>query len=242
MKQQWILPQVTFTFTQGLPDTELLLIAGGRPPAGEWLKQVCAGREVWCVDKGIDSCWRQEIRPQRMIGDGDSALKDSWQWGASLGIPVEKHPVEKDLTDLQLALQRAGEVHENLQVLLTGVWGGRFDHAFANLYSLLGSKQWGVKQGCAADEQEVLLLLEGPNQVSFQTKELPAAISLLPMSSSCTGVSIGGTHWPLQEVILEQALPYAISNCTDSVAQKVQVKVNTGWLGVYLCWDEKSIC
>lgn len=236
------LPQVSFSFNEPIPEKQLILAAGGREPQGEWLTKACAQRDIWCVDRGIDSCWKNQILPKRMIGDGDSASSEGWQWGRTLGIPIEEHPKEKNLTDLQLALNRAGDIHPRAAVILTGVWGGRFDHAFSNIYTLLGSTAWGIQRACAADEKEVLLLLKGKEEVAIKAEPLPSLISLLPLSESCTGVSIEGVHWPLHQVILSQGLPYAVSNRPSGQKDEINVSVETGWLGVYLCWDEKSIC
>ena len=50
-----------------------LLVVGGRAPEAAWLREAAKGREVWAVDHGLDACLAAGIRPQRLIGDGDSA-------------------------------------------------------------------------------------------------------------------------------------------------------------------------
>lgn len=229
------LPQLKASFLQPIPSAQVLLVAGGRPPASTWLQKAACGREIWCADRGIEACQQAGIRPLRLIGDGDSASRGAWDWGESLGIQVDRFSPQKDLTDTQLALQKIGGAHPNALILMTGVWGGRFDHAFSNIFSLAGACRQGSR-GCAADENEVLLLLNGSDEVVVDTHSRPAAISLLPLSPVCRGVSISGVHWPLDQVVLKSALPYAISNELSPTGHSFKAAVETGCLGVYLQW------
>ena len=230
------LPQLKASFFSPLPSAQVLLVAGGRPPASTWLQKAAINREVWCADRGIDACHEAGIRPLRLIGDGDSASSEAWAWGESLGIQIDRFSPQKDLTDTQLALQKIGSCHPQSPILMTGVWGGRFDHAFSNIFSLAGACRQGSR-GCAADENEVLLLLNGPDKVVIDTDSRPAVISLLPLSPICRGVSISGVHWPLDRVVLESSLPYAISNELSLTGHSFTVSVETGCLGVYLQWQ-----
>lgn len=233
------LPQLECAFPGPAPERQVLLAAGGRAPQPAWLKAAAAGRAVWCVDHGIDCCQSSRIIPERVIGDGDSASSSGWDWGRQLGVPTEVHPAEKNLTDLQLALQRAGTVYDQAAILVTGVWGGRFDHAFSNVFSLTGCAAWGISRCLAADQSEVLVLLQGKDSVRLTWREAPEVISLLPLAGVCNGVSIQGVHWPLDRVELLSTLPYAVSN--RPAAETVSVALTSGSLGVYLCWQSAHL-
>jgi thiamine pyrophosphokinase len=237
MNNLLVLPQLRCSFEKELPESKVLLVAGGRKPNSEWLVQAATQSTVWCVDSGIDSCQASQVIPQRLIGDGDSATSQGWAWATGLGIPVDTYSPEKNLTDLQLALQTVGQVYGQATVVVTGVWGGRFDHAFSNIYSLKGCEEFGVRGCCAADEKEVLILLKGKDSVCIETAAAPQVISLLPLSSHCSGVCIDGVHWPLADVTLQDTLPYAISNRPTEVGTEIKVAIETGWLGIYLCWE-----
>lgn len=241
MSNLLILPQLRCHFEKKLPDSQVLLVAGGRPPESEWLIQAADHFSVWCVDSGIDSCQASNVIPERLIGDGDSATLRGWAWGNALGIPVEVYPPEKNLTDLQLALQKVGLLHEQALVVVTGVWGGRFDHTFSNIYSLKGCEDFGVRGLCAADEAEVLILLKGKDSVRIETVTCPEVVSLLPLSRECSGVCIDGVHWPLNNVELHDTLPYAVSNRPHESGTEITVDIEKGWLGIYLCWDQKGL-
>jgi thiamine pyrophosphokinase len=241
MKNQLELPQLRCFFEKELPDSQVLLVAGGRKPASKWLVEAAAQFPVWCVDSGIDICYANNVIPARLIGDGDSATSQGWAWGNRLRIPVEVYPPEKNLTDLQLALQTVGLVYGEATIVVTGVWGGRFDHAFSNIYSLKGCEDFGIRGCCAADEKEVLILLKGKDSVRIETVTRPEVVSLLPLSTECSGIFIDGVHWPLADVELCDTLPYAVSNRPNETGTEITVAIEAGWLGIYLCWDEKSL-
>ncbi|MBP2649855.1 MAG: thiamine pyrophosphokinase [Firmicutes bacterium] len=240
MSNRLALPQVEFFFSEKIPTDQLLFVAGGRPPAEEWLAQAAKLFPVWGIDRGVDSCRSASVKPVQVIGDGDSASTDGWRWVKTLGIPVEIHPPEKDLTDLQLSLKRAGQQYNQATVIVTGVWGGRFDHLFSNIYSLLGGEAFGLTTCCAADDKEVLVLLRGPKSLNIHPKLRPTIVSLLPLSP-CTGVSIDGVRWPLSGVDLTMELPYAISNRPLPEKDSLSVTIDEGCLGVYLCFDEHKV-
>lgn len=216
---------------------KILLIAGGRSPATVWLQKIAAGRIVYCADHGLDSCLHAGVKPNYILGDGDSANSANWSWAKSAGIPFAQFPTDKDLTDTQLALRLIAEHYPHAEIILTGAWGGRFDHLFSSVFSLSRMADKDVNL-CVADEKETLIYLKNAD-VSFKCMEIPLSISLLPLSNTCSGVSINGVKWPLDEVTLLQDNPYAVSNVLHSANEfAVKVKVKEGLLGVYFCWQD----
>lgn len=231
------LPQARLFFSAALPENKILLVAGGRQPDTRWLKETAELFPVWCADKGIDWCFAAEVRPIRLLGDGDSATPASWNWAKTLNIPIEVYPVEKDLTDLQLALQQIGAIYSQAAVVVTGVFGGRFDHLFSNIFSLMGSQQHGIKRAIAADDKEMIVLLSGREQVEVEFTIKPSVVSLLPLTAKCHGVSIDGVYWQLKNEAFDIAFPYAISNyLTDTSTLKVELE--SGCLAVYFYWEK----
>ena len=228
-----LLPQLRAEFTHTRTDPQLLLAAGGRAPAASWLRQAAEGRPLWCIDHGLDICWQNQLLPQRLIGDGDSASPEAWQWAEKLSLPIHRFPPAKDFTDTQLGLQLAEQYVPDSFFLLTGAFGGRFDHAFSTILSAAAAPL----SGCLCDEQECLFFLKEKENLSLSLARLPKAVSLLPLTAQCSGVAIDGVRWPLQNALLQQLQPYAVSN---EMLDKHSMKVAnaTGILGVYLCWND----
>ena len=227
------LPEVHVSYSAPLPPGELLLAGGGRALCSAGVSDACGRRQLWCIDRGIDCCHRAGIVPLRLIGDGDSATAEAWQWAAANRVPIEKFPVQKDYTDTQLALDMAAA--EQKYVVLTGAMGGRFDHAYSTIFSFGHSNI----QGCIADEQEAVFFLRGKEKINLALRRQAKAISLLPLTAAASGVTIQGVYWPLQDAELTQELPYAVSNEADG--EKITIALADGILAVYICWQENNL-
>jgi thiamine pyrophosphokinase len=222
--------------TERAAEVETLLVLGGRAPAPEWLRQAASGRAVWAVDRGAEACRTAGIVPDYALGDFDSLNSEGRAWLEKQGVGTEVYPPDKDYTDFQLALNRAGGAGKGL--LVTGCWGGRFDHAFANVFSILWGREWGAEVRAFADEAEVLIPLSGKNgenALTLRFRSPPLAVSLLPLSPLCEGVSVLGTKWELKDAAIFQARPYAISNVP--VGNEAAVSLSFGVLGVYCVFE-----
>ena len=230
------LPNIRLDFSKKTFHEEFLLVAGGRPPAVSWLREAASGRVLFCIDKGADACHVAGTRPSLYLGDDDSASRDTLEWIKNTNIKTKRFPTEKDKTDTQLALELLAEKQDAF-IILSGGFGGRFDHAFSLLYSLVGTNL----HGCIADGREFLLVLHDRNAVTLHLSSIPKSVSLLPLSPVCSGVSIDGVHWPLNNATLQQNEPYAVSNRLSSPNHCIAVKNSDGILALYLCWDELAL-
>ena len=230
MKKQKIeLPAFSAEFSYPLPEKELLLATGGRAPKIDWLTKAAKQRTLWCIDHGIDYCYSAKLLPQRLIGDGDSAANACWNWARKNQVQVEKFPPEKDYTDTQLALNMAA--NENALIILTGAFGGRFDHAFSTAFTFAHSKLKGIM----ADEKEAMLFIKGGESVSLNFTSFPKALSLLSFTQFAKGVNIDNVKWPLENKALQQGFPYSVSN--EATKNPVHISIADGILGIYLCWN-----
>ena len=211
-----------------------LLLAGGRSPALAWLEAASklASYDVYCADKGVATALAAGFKPKLVVGDCDSGSKADYERAQGLGAAIAIHPTAKDDTDLQLLLaQLAGDT-----LVVSGIWGGRFDHLLSNVYSLLAFKNKHRCQVLLADEQELMLLLCSGEAVTLELSALEAvqALSLLPLSANTT-VSLKGVQWPLENASVTQQYPYAISNVP--VNSEVECSCSDGCLGLYIHWQ-----
>lgn len=211
------------------PRREILFVAGGRFPAADWFRTVAQGRKIFAVDRGVELCRALNFMPEMLIGDFDSAESSAVSWALSKKIPVERHPVDKDLTDTQLALKF---VDENSAAIITGAFGGRLDHAFSTIFTCANVPA----KIFLADDREIIFYVKGGESFSVGFFQKPAALSLLPISGICSGVTIKNVHWELENATLAQNFPSAVSNRVES--DEVQISVGRGILAVYCCFDE----
>lgn len=228
-KNKIALPAFSAEFSYSLPEKELLLATGGRAPRAEWLAETAHQRILWCIDHGIDYCCGANLLPQRLIGDGDSANNACWNWAVNNRVKIDKFPPEKDYTDSQLALEMAAR--ENAFVVLTGAFGGRFDHAFSTAFTFAHSSLKGI----LADDNEALIFIKAGESVCLNFEVLPKALSLLSFTQMARGVSIDNVKWPLENEDLQQGFPYSVSN--EISKNPVRISVADGILGIYLCWN-----
>lgn len=226
------LPQGTIAFSQALPAHIYTLITGGRPPAAAWLEEARCGK-LWAIDHGIDLCHAMKYVPDFLLGDGDSASPAAWSWAISKGVPGERFNPKKDLTDTQLALKKIKTVSPLAFILLTGAFGGRFDHAMSTLFSCAFSDIPMI----LADEKEACFFLHGEDSLSFTAKQKPKAVSLLALGGECRGISLSGTEWPLENDVLRQEEPYAVSNELAEGSSSFRVSLQSGTLAIYLYWQ-----
>ena len=234
------IPQCTVVFQQAEADA-VVLVAGGRAPTASWLQKVAQLYPVWAVDRGSDICRVAAVTPEILMGDADSSAASSWEWLEALQVPTVRYPADKDFTDLQLALRELSERRPGAAVLLTGGWGGRFDHAWSNVFSLLQATDLGISIAGIVDQAEAMFFLHGGQQLEIEFVQQPKTISLIPFTPVCRQVTSQGVHWPLSGVNLSMHEPAAISNRLAVGAQKIRVSLSEGILGIYCCWQETDL-
>jgi len=225
----------------GFPADRLLAVLGGRSPNPLWLGELArASRaDVWAVDSGVEACRAAGLAPRLLIGDFDSAPSDALEWAVGRGAVTRRYPGEKDLTDFQLTLEIWRET-DGVMPIVTGCFGGRLDHLFSNLQSFAMTNPQTPRM--MIDEQEGVYLLYSASLATFCFRKKPAAISLLPLTDQCSGVSIEGVRWPLSGVTLDRRLPWAVSNRLEEkkgaeCAKEVKVICGEGVMGVYWCFE-----
>ena len=225
-------PQCEIIFSEPLSEKEILFIGGGRFPSEKYFLQLAEKRKIFCVDRGIELCRKLNILPKILIGDFDSANKNSVDWAKKNKIPIERHPVEKDFTDTQLAIDFAERSEENFSAVMTGVFGGRFDHLFSNIFTCANS----TKKLFLADDREIIFYLNGGESAEIFFEKKPLAVSLVPMCEICEGVTTKNLHWELNGAKLFQKIPNAVSNRTES--DKIKISAESGTLAIYFCFEE----
>lgn len=213
------------------------MVLGGREPSPQWLSSLSFQDEVWAVDRGLDCCFNAGIMPDRLIGDGDSAAPQLWKKAEDLSIPISKFHKDKDFTDFQLALDIYSQTNSGRDgaLFITGCFGGRFDHLWSTIVTFI-SGEGAYLPLCAADEREGMIFIRGSGDATLTFSEIPEAISIIPFSPKCSGVTIDGVRWPLRNATLEYAFPYSISNRLENSGM-VNFSVESGLAGLYWKWQ-----
>ena len=109
----------------------IVVSGGGRPPVAPALPP---GGTVVAADEGLEHAQALGLHVDVAVGDFDSASRGRRR-GPRSGRAHERHPAEKDATDLELALAAALAL-DPLRILVLGGDAGRLDHSFAGVLTL----------------------------------------------------------------------------------------------------------
>jgi len=202
-----------------------VLVASGDPlpvDAG-WLDE--AGLVV-AADGG--AAWLASIgrRPDALVGDLDSVEPDLVRRLEADGVVVERHPIEKDSSDCELALAYGLRQGADRIVLLGAIGGDRLDHELANMLLLAGSS--------SAPDHELRIVrgstsLRGlhPGQPLTIEARPGSLVSLLPVGGDADGVVTSGLRYPLRDERLPMGSTRGLSNVVIAVPASVQLRAGT---------------
>lgn len=179
---------------------------------------------VIAADGGLAHLERRGIVPDLIVGDFDSLGR------TPEGCNVIRHPVEKDDTDMMLAVKTGLDRGCN-RFLLYGGLGGRLDHTYANLQTLVylsdcGSRGWLLGGGVAASavRNGRLDFAEGRR----------GTVSVFCPNGEARGVDLTGLYYPLENAVLTSSFPLGVSNQFTGEAASVSVREGT----LLVMWEQ----
>lgn len=159
------------------------------------------------VDGGAAHLRKLGILPDVLLGDFDSANKDDIEYFQTQGIKAEQFPVEKDMTDSELAIEKALEKGAD-EIIFIGAVGSRFDHSMANIFLLKKLMDEKVK-ACIADEHNRIYMFDE----SFSMPRVEGyKLSLIPVTEKVTGVTTKGLKYPLINATMQLGTSWGVSN------------------------------
>lgn len=177
------------------------------------------------ADGGLAHLLQLDLVPNLLIGDLDSASPEQVVQVEDCGCEVHRYPVDKDETDLELALMAAVNSGCERITVIAGL-GGRLDQTLANIH-LLGMPQFtGIDVRLDDGEEEVFQILDqavihgAPGDI----------LSLLPISATVHGISTFDLKYPLNQEDLQYHQSRGISNVM--LKPSVRIKIESG---VLLC-------
>lgn len=175
------------------------------------------------ADGGMNHMARLGLKPNLLVGDLDSIEPGLLHQLQDQGVRILRHPVEKDETDLELALITL--VQEGYHELrLVGALGGRLDHTLGNLFLLLLPELKDCDVRLVDGLQEVFLIREEA-VIYGQPDDI---VSLLPLLGPAVGVVTNGLYYPLKAETLKPERTRGVSNVM--LGEHAQVRLKTGCL------------
>ena len=148
------------------------------------------------------------------VGDFDSITNETL---ASIAA-TERHPADKDATDLELALDAALRL-EPERILVVGSAAGRLDHLLGSLLLLAAEKYAGVQLDARLGVAE-LHVVRGERVLAGAPGEL---ISLFALHGPAEGVVADGLVYPLHGETLEPGSSRGTSNVFADTEARISV-------------------
>ena len=201
----------------------VVVVAGGNPPDPDGLLEVPLGVPVIAADKGLEHAISLGLEVTVAVGDFDSASPDVVARAEAGATTVERHPAEKDATDLELALDRALSMSPERIVVLSGD-GGRLDHLFSTLL-LLGSSRYESVEIDAFIGAARVYVVRGERAIEGEPGEL---VSLFALHGPAEDVRTEGLTYSLDGETLEPGSTRGVSNVL--VGERASVSVGSGVL------------
>ena len=177
------------------------------------------GDLVIAADGGFAALEGLGRSPDLVVGDFDSL-------GHRPDHPhVVALPVEKDDTDMMLAIKRGLERGETLFHLYGGMGGQRTDHTVANLQALLYLADHGAEGWLHGRGERWTAIRDG--SIVFPARP-EGILSVFCVGPDAEGVTIRGAQYPLEGATLTASVPLGVSN--HFIGQDIMVEVTHGSL------------
>jgi len=174
------------------------------------------GDLVIAADGGLTALQQIGLQPDILVGDFDSL---GW---TPQGDRVILLPKEKDVTDTWAALEEGIRLGFR-QFVLYGCTGGRFEHTLANVQTLAQLAQQGLS--CRLiDRTQIITAISG-STMTFDASHR-GYLSVFSHSDRCTGVTLRGLKYELENAELTNRFPLGVSN--EFTGQESAVTIGEG--------------
>lgn len=189
------------------------------------------------ADGGLTYVEEQNLIPDLILGDFDSLGYDPSRQN-NPAIEVRVYPVEKDDTDMGLAIQ-AGLDAGCEQFYLFGGQGGRIDHTLANIQSMRKLVSAGKEVFLYGEDYHMTIISNGkfvlPSAIFMQDTKCMQNVSVFALSDIASGVTIRGAKYEAKNINLTADMPLGVSN--SFAGHDIEISVKQGYL--LILWQGK---
>jgi thiamine pyrophosphokinase len=204
---------------EGVSKKVVVVVAGGGALRDEAALAVPLGATVIAADGGLEHARKLGLDVSVVVGDLDSAAPEGVSEAERAGVPIDRHPAEKDATDLELALDAALELAPERVLVLMGD-GGRLDHLLSALL-LLGSERYEAVEIDAYLGPANVRVVRNARALEGEPGEL---VSLLAVHGPAEGVRTEGLVYPLAGETLRPGSSRGVSNVFASRTAHVSLE------------------
>jgi thiamine pyrophosphokinase len=203
---------------EGVPKETVVVVSGGGAPASHAARRVPLGALVIAADDGLEHALTLGLDVTVAVGDFDSASPEAVAAAEASGVRIERHPPEKDATDLELALDVAAGMQPD-RILVLGSGSGRLDHLLS-LVLLLASSRYAGPQIDAVLDDTIVHVVRSARELDGVPGEV---VTLLPAHGPAYGVRTQGLAFPLDGETLEPGSSRGVSNVVTDARVRIEV-------------------
>lgn len=198
---------------------------------------------IVCADGGIKHLENLTVRASLLLGDFDSIDSSTLDLAKSMQIPIETHPVHKDMTDGELAIDRTiQEGYINIYIL--GSSGNfRPDHFLSNLkYALFLSKNFKTKI-VISDGNNFFIPFAGPIKLDvnlceyFSKDQLPKVKISILQTTSIENLTYEGLAYDAKQLNTPYHTSQLMSNQIQEGGEEFSFSLDCGEGFLCLCLD-----
>lgn len=203
----------------------VVVFAGGEALPPSAAAHIPQGAFVIAADSGLGQARALGCVVDVAVGDFDSAEPAHVAEAVASGVAIERHPTDKEATDLDLALERALlEVPES--IIVAGGGGGRLDHLLANVLLLASPRFAAVNVRAVTGEGGLWVVRRSVTVIG----EPGDYVTLLAVNGAAQGVHTRGLRYELSDDTLEGNSSRGVSN--EFIGRQASIRVETGVLAV----------
>lgn len=161
---------------------------------------------IICADSGYKHAVKLGLEPDIIVGDFDS-----YTGRLPENTEIYRTVPEKDDTDTLMAVKIAIERGYDLIYLYGAIGGSRFDHAFANIQTMIYAHEHGAKLICIGDEN---IYLQGAGEAMYPRgkKYGEKYFSVFAVTDTVKIKSLRGVKYPLENYDMKPSFPIGVSN------------------------------
>ena len=168
-------------------------------------------RCVIAVDRGVEFLYYHQIMPDYIVGDFDSTsekIRDYYK--NETHVPVREYNPVEDASDTEIAIRLAMTLGSREMIIL-GATGGRVDHLWANVQSLMIPFKAGI-DAKIIDRQNLISIIGSGETHIRKGEAFGTFFSVFPLGEEIFGFNISGAKYPLKNHVLSPYDSLCVSN------------------------------
>jgi len=200
----------------------IIIFVNGNLPNLEKARQLIRPDDfILCADGGTRHALALGLTPNVVIGDLDSVTEEERRKIKEMGVEVMEFSMDKNETDLELAINHAITLNPS-EILILAALGGRMDQTLANI-ALLSNSSLVTHHLRITDGVEEIFFCRDQAKVEGRSGDI---VSLIPWQGEVTGVLTENLRWHLHYETLYPDKTRGISN--EMTADVATIKIQSG--------------